>query len=103
MADGKTPDDTGGADGTFNFMDIPELIGLCRGVLADGKISVTEAAYILDWMNERPDLQENWLASDLYKLLVKVLGDGQLSEAEQVELTGLLEKVIGDPVTLVLH
>ncbi len=86
-----------------NLVDSPELVGLCRGVLADGQVTVTEARFILDWMEQRPELLETWPACDLHELLVKVLGDGKLSEEKQSELQGLLEEVIGDPVVLILH
>ena len=91
------------AEARSNCIDIPELIGLCRGVLADGTITATEAAFILKWMQERPEVIKTWPANELHALLEKVLGDGALSAAEEKELTELLEEVIGDPVALVLY
>ena len=91
------------AEARSNCIDIPELIGLCRGVLADGTINVTEAAFIFKWMKERPEVIKTWPANELHTLLEKVLGDGELSDAEGKELTELLEEVIGDPVALILY
>ncbi len=85
------------ADDRFNIVDNPELIGLCRGVIADGMINLAEAEYIQKWLAERPNLLETWPASDLNRLLVKALEDGVLSTHEQKELSDMLEEVIGDP------
>ncbi len=87
----------------FNVIDHPELIGLCRGVIADGKINLAEAEYIQRWLGERPNLLETWPASELHDLLGKVLKDGALSEQEQQELSDMLEEVVGDPVSLSIY
>ena len=87
----------------FNSIDIPELIGLCRGVLADGTINLTEAKFILQWLNDRSNVLETWPADELHKLLCAALADGKLSEEETVELGELLEEVIGDPVAVLIY
>lgn len=90
-------------DARFNMVDNPELIGLCRGVMADGTINLAEAEYIQQWLGERRNLLETWPACDLYKLLSKVLKDGVLTGQEEQELSEMLEEVIGDPVSLLLY
>ena len=87
----------------FNIVDHPELIGLCRGVIADGTINLAEAEYIHKWLSERSNLLDTWPASELYGLLSKVLQDGLLSGAEEKELSAMLEEVVGDPVSLNLY
>jgi hypothetical protein len=91
------------ADKRFNLVDNPELIGLCRGVLADGSINLAEAEYIQRWLGERRNLLDTWPAGELYKLLSKVLKDGVLNPGEEQELSDMLEEVIGDPVSLLLY
>ncbi len=91
------------ADTRFNSVDSPELIGLCRGVMADGTINLAEAEYIRNWLQERDNLLQTWPAGELYALLSKALEDGVLSPQEEGELSALLEEVIGDPVSLVLY
>ena len=46
----------------FNIVDHPELIGLCRGVIADGTINLAEAEYIHKWLSERSNLLDTWPA-----------------------------------------
>ena len=97
---GKNPK---GPDSRFNLVDDPELIGLCRGVIADGKINLAEAEYLQQWIGERTNLLDSWPASELYKLLTKVLQDGDLSANEERELCDMLDEVIGDPGSLHLY
>lgn len=87
----------------FDSIDIPELIGLCRGVLADGTINLAEAEFILQWLNERSNVLQTWPADELHRLLCTVLADGTLCEDEETELSGLLEEVIGDPVSVLIY
>ncbi len=106
MAIVKLPSSDGqrkSADDRFNIVDNPELIGLCRGVIADGTINLAEARYIQQWLAERPNLLETWPASDLHRLLGKVLEDGVLSDQEQKALSEMLEEVIGDPSFLHMY
>ena len=91
------------ADDRFNIVDNPELIGLCRGVIADGMFNLAEAQYIQEWLAQRPNLLETWPASDLNRLLGKILEDGVLSDREQNELSKMLEEVIGDPSFLHMY
>ena len=90
-------------DARFDSIDIPELVGLCRGVLADGTINLAEAEFILRWLNERSDLLETWPADELHRRLCSALADGALSEDEKVELSALLEEIIGDPVSVLFY
>ena len=87
----------------YDSIDIPELIGLCRGVLADGTINLAEAKFILKWLNERSSVLETWPADELHKLLCTVLADEALSEDEEAELSELLEEIIGDPVSVLFY
>ena len=106
MAIVKLPSSDGqrkSADDRFNIVDNPELIGLCRGVIADGMINLAEAQYIQEWLAQRPNLLETWPASDLNRLLGKILEDGVLSDREQNELSKMLEEVIGDPSFLHMY
>lgn len=87
----------------FNEVDHPELIGLCRGVIADGTVNLAEAEYIQQWLGERSNLLDTCPASDLYKLLSKVLEDDILSAGEEQELSTMLEEIVGDPVSLCFY
>lgn len=87
----------------FNDIDIPELIGLCKGVLADGTVNLTEADFIFQWLKQRPDVLEIWPADVLYELLGKVLDDGVLNGEEETELHELLVDITGEPVSVLFY
>jgi hypothetical protein len=87
----------------FNDIDIPELIGLCKGVLADGTVNLTEADFIFQWLKQRPGVLDTWPADVLYALLGKVLADGSLTDDEEVELTELLVDITGEPVSVLFY
>jgi hypothetical protein len=91
------------SDARFNSIDIPELIGLCRGVMADGSINLTEAEFIFNWLNDRNGVLQTWPADELHKLLSRILEDKALSLDEEVELSDLLEEIIGDPISIMIY
>jgi len=91
------------AKARFDSIDIPELIGLCKGVLADRTINLDEAEYILHWLRDRSDVLGTWPADELHTLLCRVLEDGALSESEEAELVELLEEITGEPVSVLFY
>lgn len=84
----------------FDSIDIPELIGLCKGVLADGTINLAEAEYIQDWLTEHSEVLTLWPADELTNLLSLALEDGVLSDTEEAELIELLEEITGEPASV---
>lgn len=74
---------------------VDELIGLCRGVAADGIIAQEEAQFLLDWMSHNRDVKERWPANTLYARISDMLKDGLLDPDEQKELLGLLQGLSG--------
>ena len=78
--------------------DISELIGLCKGVLADGVVSYQEAFCILQWLEEHPIVVDAWPASVLYQSLDNMLEDGSLDSDEEKALLDLLVGITGVPV-----
>ena len=91
------------SEARFNSIDIPELIGLCKGVLADRTINLAEAKFIQGWLRDRSDVLETWPADELHGLLQKVLEDSVLTEGEEEELIELLEEITGEPVSVLFY
>lgn len=87
----------------FDSIDIPELIGLCKGVLADGTINLAEAEFIKSWLDNRSDVLDIWPADELNALLERVLADNLLSGSEEAELMELLEEITGEPVSILFY
>ena len=74
---------------------IDELIGFCRGVIADGIVNQTEAEAILAWIERNPQLATTFPANVLFARLTEVLQDGKLQDDEAKELFDLIMECIG--------
>lgn len=82
--------------------DISELIGLCMGVLADGTVNIQEAAFILKWLNNHPQILDIWPADYLYGTLSGVLANGKLSSEDEGELLDVMVAITGVPITIAI-
>lgn len=74
---------------------VDELIGLCRGLLADGVIVQSEAEFLLKWMETNKADCMVWPMNMLYGRLSAMMEDGILSPSEETELIELLMKLTG--------
>ncbi|MFT7246614.1 MAG: NAD-dependent DNA ligase [Candidatus Azotimanducaceae bacterium] len=75
---------------------IDELIGVCRGVIADGRVDEAEAIFLGQWIENHREIADRWPVNILYTRLVEMLKDGVLSTEEQVELLGTLRDLTGE-------
>jgi len=75
--------------------NIDELIGLCKGIMADGSIIQTEAEFLLHWMEANQSAAHQWPANVLYSRINDYLSDGVLDESEKEELFLLLKQITG--------
>jgi hypothetical protein len=83
--------------------DISELIGLCKGVLADGTVNIMEAEFLIHWLESHRIVVDHWPADILYRTLGNALEDGVLSNEEEGELVGLLAEITGAPVRVIFE
>lgn len=74
---------------------VDELIGIIRGVLADGVICQQEVEYLLAWMHANKKAVNEWPANALYARIVSALGDGHMDAEEESEIMALLLKTVG--------
>jgi NAD-dependent DNA ligase len=74
---------------------IDELIGLAKGVVADGQVSQSEAEFLLRWLETNRAARSVWPAKVLYPRLVAVLGDSVLDAEEEGELLELMLQCVG--------
>ncbi len=75
---------------------IDELIGISRGVIADGVVDEKEAIFIGQWIENHREIADKWPVNVLYVRLTEMLKDGILSEDEQQELLETLRDLTGD-------
>jgi NAD-dependent DNA ligase len=74
---------------------IDELIGLSRGVAADGIVTIEEAKFLSDWLEANRKIADAWPAKVIYERVREMLSDGILDEEEQHELLGMLKDLTG--------
>ncbi|MBV1877037.1 MAG: BRCT domain-containing protein [Pseudomonadales bacterium] len=82
---------------------IDELIGICRGVIADGVVDEKEAIFIGQWISNHREIADRWPVNILYARLTEMLRDGVLSGDEQVELLATLREITGDSALFQEH
>lgn len=75
---------------------IDELIGISRGVIADGTVDETEAIFIGQWIENHREVAEKWPVNILYARITEMLKDGQLTDKERGELLQTLKDITGE-------
>lgn len=79
---------------------IAEMIGLVRGVIADGSVSADEAHHLARWARDNPDVATRWPANLLARRLEQIVRDGRVDGYERRHLAALLGQLIQDPAAL---
>ena len=74
---------------------IDELIGISRGVIADGRVDETEAIFIGQWIENHREIADRWPVNILYARIKEMLKDGILNIVEQKELLETLREITG--------
>jgi NAD-dependent DNA ligase len=72
-----------------------ELIGIARGVLADGCLVVQEARFLFDWLKRNEPVRRDFFGKTIYDALQKSLEDNELSAEEEDALIGMLLRFVG--------
>lgn len=80
----------------LNDRNIDELIGLCRGMMADGVVNQQEAEFLRGWIERNRDLRETWPASVIYARITGFMKDGHLDADEAKELMQTLVELTGN-------
>jgi NAD-dependent DNA ligase len=75
---------------------INELIGLVKGVTADGSVDQSEVEFLLEWLDSNKGSLDQWPAKAIYPRLKAALSDGNIDEAEEEELHALLSSTISE-------
>ncbi|MGH7929637.1 MAG: BRCT domain-containing protein [Candidatus Binatia bacterium] len=74
---------------------IDELIGICRGVLADGGLVDPEIRFLSEWLQVNLECSDIWPYDVLFDRVTSALADGVISDKEEAELLSLLHQVTG--------
>lgn len=75
---------------------VAELLGLCKGLIADGIVNEDEAIALRQWMRANPDVAAQFPGSVVAARLQRIFEDGEIDDEERVELEQLLQALVGD-------
>jgi hypothetical protein len=75
--------------------DVSEVLGLTKGLLADGHVTTEEALYLRHWVANHLDAADRWPVKPLCERLKHIFADGVIDEAERADLTDLLTSIAG--------
>ena len=74
-----------------------EMVGLVRGVVADGVVSSDEATRLAEWTRANPEPASRWPANILARRLGRIFADGRLDGRERDRLATLLDHLARNP------
>jgi len=104
MSDAKLTDDQGQLK-TRNIRakevcnrKIDELIGVCRGMIADNATNMQEAQFLLKWIEANSHVAEHYPFNILYNRISEMLKDGILDDEEQKELLETMAELTGGDI-----
>ncbi|WP_273427211.1 BRCT domain-containing protein [Marinobacter sp.] len=75
---------------------IDTLIGLSKGVSADGNVNQAEAEFLMSWLIQNRQSTDNPIIINLLEKVSAMLEDGVLDREESAELLGILQKISGE-------
>jgi NAD-dependent DNA ligase len=74
---------------------INEMLGLCKGLLADGNLVDSEITFLNQWFHANEEALANFPAREIYARIQRIYQDGVVSEEEREDLKQLLANVTG--------
>jgi NAD-dependent DNA ligase len=83
--------------------DLCELLGLARGLLADGIVTASEASLLHDWVGRHHDALDHWVVRTVHDRLAAHFEDGTIDEAERADLKNLLEMLVSGELSAVCN
>lgn len=81
---------------------IAELLGIAKGLLADGVVNNQEIEYLEQWAASHPEAREHWPECVVFARLQRALSDGRIDEDDRTELKAVLTGLVGGTVSMLL-
>jgi len=76
---------------------VDELIGLSKGIIADGVVNDCEAAMLVNWLQQNYELaSDSFVVQQLARRISVILEDGIIDADERVELFDVLACITGN-------
>jgi hypothetical protein len=72
---------------------IDAMLGLCRCLIFDGEIAITEATALAEWVRQHREVADIWPASVVARRLADSFVHGMVTTSERARLQELLEQI----------
>jgi len=79
--------------------EISEMLGVCRGVIADGVVTPGEVQFLDTWLTAHPLAASGFPGSAVAVRLRRIYADGTVTDEERADLLALLEDATGQVST----
>lgn len=79
---------------------VDELIGLAKGIAADGVLANAELDYLVRWLVVNREITNDPLVSALYTQVQAMLSDGVFTDEERSDLLGILRDFGSHPMEM---
>jgi NAD-dependent DNA ligase len=76
---------------------LAEMVGLVRGVIADGKVTADEAHRLSEWTRANPEVATRYPANLLSRRLERIFMDGKVDSQERDRLSAILAQLAENP------
>ena len=76
---------------------LAEMVGLVRGVIADGKVTEDEAHRLSEWTRANPEVATRYPANLLSRRLERIFLDGKVDGRERDRLSAMLAQLAENP------
>jgi hypothetical protein len=74
---------------------VNEMLGICKGLLADGRLVDAEIAFLKHWFQGNQEVVANFPAQEIYARIHRIYQDGFVSEDEREDLKHFLTSATG--------
>ena len=75
--------------------EISEMLGLCRGIIADGVVATEEVQFLKNWITAHPLAASAFPGSAIAARLLRIYADGVITDEERADLLALLQDATG--------
>lgn len=86
--------------GNIGDRQITELVGVARGLVADGELNDIEIEFLHRWLVANAAAQANPMIGLLLERIRDIYADGYVDESERADLTDLLTQLTGNDFEL---
>jgi NAD-dependent DNA ligase len=80
---------------------LDEMLGICKGVICDGRLPDVEIVALDEWLAANPETMQRFPGDLIFNRLRSVLADGVVDDEEREDLKALLEEIAGGDAELI--